>query len=174
MLFRSHGFTDLLAIESGINYVKRKYQLTITDSSFSGSSSFRIIGYEIPVSFLVFIQLGEKLFMNVSLGQSIDMYASSVRTYAGYFQQVSFRNHIFGAAVLANLGWEWRTEKSGSIYLGASYHRPYEFTHLTKVQYKFQGKDETIANTLSGNYLTIDLRYFFHEDPMQKKRRTTE
>ena len=34
-----HGFTDLLAIESGINYVKRKYQLTITDSSFSVAGS---------------------------------------------------------------------------------------------------------------------------------------
>jgi len=166
-----HGFSELLAFETGINYVKRKYDLTITDGDFKGTSEFRIIGYEIPVNLLVYIQLGEKLFMNASMGPSADMFASNVQSYDEYFQHVSFRNHIFQASVLANLGWEWRTEKSGFIYLGASYHRPFSFIYLTKVEYKFRGKDESTDQKLLGNYLTLDLRYFFPENKGKKPGR---
>src|SRR4051812_10972107 len=44
------GFTKLIAAETGISYVKRRYELNITDSSHRESSQFRIIGYEIPLS----------------------------------------------------------------------------------------------------------------------------
>ena len=73
-----HNFSELLALESGINYVKRKYNLTISDADFKGKTEFRIIGYEIPVNLLVYIQLGEKLFMKASMGPSLDMFASNV------------------------------------------------------------------------------------------------
>ena len=163
-----HNFSELLALESGINYVKRKYNLTISDADFKGKSEFRIIGYEIPVNLLVYIQLGEKLFMNASMGPSLDMFASNVQSYDEYFQHVSFRNHIFQASVLANLGWEWRTEESGYIYLGASYHRPFSFIYLTKIEYRYRGKDESTDQKLLGNYLTLDLRYFFPENKKRK------
>jgi len=163
-----HNFSELLALESGINYVKRKYNLTISDADFKGKTEFRIIGYEIPVNLLVYIQLGEKLFMNASMGPSLDMFASNVQSYDEYFQHVSFRNHIFQASVLANLGWEWRTEESGYIYLGASYHRPFSFIYLTKIEYRYRGKDESTDQKLLGNYLTLDLRYFFPENKKRK------
>ena len=136
--------------------------------SLKGKSEFRIIGYEIPVNLLVYIQLGEKLFMNASMGPSLDMFASNVQSYDEYFQHVSFRNHIFQASVLANLGWEWRTEESGYIYLGASYHRPFSFIYLTKIEYRYRGKDESTDQKLLGNYLTLDLRYFFPENKKRK------
>src|SRR4051812_13889935 len=55
-----HNFTKLIAVESGINYVKRKYALQISDGSFTGKSSFRSINYEIPFIILTYIQVGEK------------------------------------------------------------------------------------------------------------------
>ena len=169
-----HGFSDLLAFETGINYVKRKYDLKITDGNFKGESQFRIIGYEIPLSFLVYIQLGEKFFMNASMGHSLDMYASDVQSSGTYFSHHSIRHHLFQSSVLANIGWEYRTEKSGYIYLGASYHRPFSYIYVSRVNYERNGKDETISTTLLGNYLTVDLRYFFHEDPKKKYKPANE
>lgn len=167
-----HGFTDLLGLEGGINYVKRKYKLAITDSSFTGKSSFQAIGYEIPLSMLVFIQLGEYLYMNASLGTSFDMFASSVQSTDTYFKNVVFRNRVIQSAVLANIGWEWRTEKSGYIYLGASYHRPFGFIYLADTEYIVNRTVKAETETkLLGNYLTLDLRYFFHEDPLKKQKK---
>jgi hypothetical protein len=99
------------------------------------------------------------------------MFASSVRTYGDYFDHVSIRNHIFQPAINGNLGAEYRTEQSGIIYLGISYHRPFSFITLDKVNYKYRGKDVVAGNLLIGNYLTIDLRYYFHEE---KRSRTVK
>ncbi len=167
------GFTDLLAMELGINYVKRKYHLDVDDEGIPESSEFRIIGYEIPASLLVYIRLGEKIFMNASLGASADMYASNVQSISQYHSTLTVRNHTFQAAVVANLGWEYRTEKSGFFYLGFSLHRPFDYELTTKVHYKRNTKEMDVYQPLSGSYLTVDVRYFFPEDPKKKKRRTT-
>jgi hypothetical protein len=161
-----HGFSDLLAMETGINYVKRKYDLEISDGNFNNQSQFRIIGYEIPLSLLVYIRLGEQFFMNVSMGHSLDIFASSVQSNNDYFIQKSFRKNLFQSAVIANVGWEYRTPKSGYFYLGASYHRPFSYIYTSEIKYK--GRIDPAVTTLSGNYLTIDLRYFFYEDPRKK------
>ncbi len=163
-----HGFSDLVAMETGINYVKRKYDLEITDGGFNDKSQFRIIGYEIPLSLLVYIRLGEQFFMNVSMGHSLDIFASSVQSYDDYFIQRSFRKNLFQSAVIANVGWEYRTKKSGYLCLGASYHRPFSYIYTSQI--KYNGRTDPAVTTLSGNYLTIDLRYFFYEDPHKKSR----
>src|SRR5437868_116000 len=57
MLIRK-TFSKLLAFEAGINYTQRKYLLEIKDGSFTEASEFHIIGYEIPVSLLMYAQAG--------------------------------------------------------------------------------------------------------------------
>jgi len=167
MLIR-HDFSKLVAVEGGINYVKRKYELNITDRSFEGTSFFRIVGYEIPTSLLVYAQLGEKTFMNASLGHSLDMFASDVHSYDYYFTERSFRNNLVASSVLANLGFEYRTERSGNFYIGASYHRPFAFIYTTAIDYNANGKNEEVSTNVLGNYLTMDIRYFFFDDPKKK------
>jgi hypothetical protein len=171
-LFIRHNFSDLVGLEGGINYVKRKYNLTITDGGFSEKTIFRIVGYEIPVSAVIYARIGEKLYANGSLGPSLDMFASDIITFGTYFRNNAVRRSTFQAAVNANLGFEYRTEKSGSFYIGASYHRPFSYIYAQATEYKQNGKDETVFNSLVGNYLTIDLRYFFHEDPANKKKKS--
>jgi hypothetical protein len=170
-----HGFSDLISLEGGINYVKRKYELTITDNNFKINSEFRIIGYEIPLSLLVYIQLGEKIYINASLGHSLDMYASSVAVVATNYREIASRRHLFQSSLCANLGWEFRTEKSGYFYIGASYHRPFAYIYTSHTEYLEPGtypqKVIAFASTqLLGNYLTLDLRYFFHEDAKKKTK----
>jgi hypothetical protein len=164
------GITDRYSIEGGINYIKRTYSLKISDGNFSGESTFGIIGYEIPLSGLVYIQLSDKFYMNASLGVSMDMFPSDVTTSDYYFATYSARNHVFNVGVLGNLGWELRTEKAGYFYIGASYHNPFSGILRTGIFYDYNSKKEDTVISLTGTYLTIDLRYFFHEDPIKKSK----
>ncbi|MFI5219719.1 MAG: hypothetical protein ACHQNT_09540 [Bacteroidia bacterium] len=165
-----YGITNKVSFESGINYVKRTNEITIKDGGFKGVSKFSIIGYEIPVSGLVFIQLGEKVFMDASLGASFDFFPSDVESEDYYFKHFGRRQYWVFASVLANLGWEYRTEKSGYFYLGASYHRPFKDIYSSTIGYYVNDDYVTGQQFLiSGNYLTFDIRYFFHEDPLKKK-----
>ncbi|MEP7168561.1 MAG: hypothetical protein ABI855_04270 [Bacteroidota bacterium] len=172
-----YGITSRVSFETGINYVKRSYSLNINDSllPFSGASKYRIIGYEIPLSGLVFIQLSEKIFMDVSLGASFDFFPSDVKSEDDYFKQLGQRYDWIYESVIANLGYEYRTEKSGYFYIGASYHRPFQdIYYSTVVYYRYRDKNKSTSGQqflLSGNYLTLDLRYFFHEDPLKKKKK---
>jgi hypothetical protein len=143
-----HNFTNLLAFETGINYVKRKYSLKIKDGNFENTSYFRVISYEIPMVLMVYAQLGEKIYINGSMGPTIDMFASSIQTFNEYYNQVAFRNHIIQPAVSANIGFEFRTEKSGTIYLGSSFQRPFSFIYLSKVAYYQKPDDLIVYNEL--------------------------
>ena len=165
------GFTPLISVESGINYVKRRYQLSIIDGSFKGTSEFTIVGYEIPFLGLIFIRLGEKVFMDAGLGASLDMFPSSViYTSDTYYSHFSYRKNWILAGLLANLGYEFRTEKNGYFYLGASYHLPFTDIYNTSIKYEGNNNIETIKTKLQGSYLTLDLRYFFHAEAIKKSK----
>ncbi len=167
------GFTDALSLETGINFLKRNYDLTINDpeNSLSETSSFRIVNYEIPVQGLVYVRLGRQMFMNVSGGFSVDIYPTPLYTYDDYFTNAVNRNNWAQISLIANIGWEYRTEKSGYFYFGASLHRPFSTMMREFVNYNGYNKNEEIIIDLTGNYLTIDIRYFFHEDPEKKKKK---
>lgn len=167
------GFSEVLALETGINYVRRKYLIEISELEHRETSEFRNVGYEIPVALLVYIRLGEKVFMNASLGASADMYASNVKSQGENHSTLTVRNHTFQPAVVANLGWEYRTEKAGYIYVGATLHRPFNYELTTQIHYEPPGRDLLVYQPLSGSYLTMDVRYFFPEDPKKKKKRST-
>ena len=168
------GITDRYSIEGGINYVKRKYSVRVTDESFSEEATFGIIGYEIPLSGLVYIRLSEKFYMNASMGIAADMFASNLETFSSYFKTYSQRQSVITAGVIGNLGWELRTDKSGYFYIGASYHNPFSDIYLTRIEYDNNNKQEAVEIPSAGTYLTLDLRYFFHEDPVKKRRKPVQ
>jgi hypothetical protein len=164
-----HNFTKLIAFEAGINYIKRKYELRISEREFGDISSFRIIGYEIPLLFMMYSRVAENLYINGALGPTLDMFASHVENRDTNFIHVAYRNQVFMPAVAANLGAELRTEKSGNIYLGFSFQRPFEYIYLSRVSFKRNRSLDPLLNDarLSGSYLSIDLRYYF---PDNKRR----
>ncbi|MFM7015049.1 MAG: hypothetical protein ACKOX3_01865 [Bacteroidota bacterium] len=171
------GITKKLTFESGILYVKRNYDLTIKDTNDIYKSDFSIIGYEIPLSALIYIQLDPKIWMSASMGGSIDIFPSDIFTYEPtYMLQFSARKSKINAGVLANLGWEYRNGKKGTYYFGASYHRSISTIYDTMVEYYEQrdfGKlpDSKGKTTLQGDYLTFDLRFYFHENPDKKTKK---
>lgn len=170
------GITKRLSFETGILYTKRNYNFSITDSAYSGSGDFSIISYEIPINALVFIQLDKQLWMNVALGGSLDVFPSDIFTSKNYYLNYAARKSKINSGVIANIGLEYRTKKSGTIYLGTSYHRSMNTIYNSLIEYyptndyKLLPKS-TGRTTLQGDYLTFDVRYYFHEDPEKKKSR---
>jgi hypothetical protein len=165
------GITNTVSMETGINFVKRNYALTIKNSELNETTDFGIVSYEIPLQGLVFIQLSDYIFMDVALGLSLDFYPSDIRTNDSYFEHYSARRSWFAPSVLANVGWEYRTEKSGYFYLGASYHKPFNYTFYSYLLYPERAVPTAQAEMkLQGNYLTADIRYFFPASPERKKK----
>lgn len=169
------GFTKALSLETGINFLRRNYDLTINDadSSFKSESSFRLVNYEIPVLALVYVQLNRNMFMNVAGGVSFDIYPTPLFTSGEHYSNAVNRNNWIQPSLLANVGWEYRTDKSGYFYFGASLHRPFSKIMKEFVTYKGESGDrrEEATFNLTGNYLTLDLRYFFHEEVEKKKKK---
>lgn len=172
------GITNRLSLETGITYTKRNYNLSLSDTSFTGTGDYSIIGYEIPLSSLVFIQLGEQLWMNGGLGASVEFFPSDVYTEDTYYAHYGARNQVFNGAIHAMLGTEWRTKKSGYFYLGFNYHRSFSAIFTSVIEY-YPSRDFSIPYTsigratLQGDYFGIDFKYFFHEDPEKKKKKVT-
>jgi hypothetical protein len=171
------GITKRLSLETGLLFVKRNFNLSIKDTTWTGESSFKIIAYEIPVSALVFIQLGKEIYMSTALGASLDIFPSDVESYSNsdkYFRHFSSRKSKINSGIIANLGLEWRSKKSGILYFGGSYHRSMTSIYNTLVEYypdrNYQNETSSGRTKLQGDYLTFDFRYYFHEDPTKKKK----
>jgi hypothetical protein len=174
------GITKNISLETGLNFLKRNFDLTINNQteSFSGTSDFSIVNYEIPVLALIYVELSRSIFMNVSGGFSLDIYPTPLYVEGDYFTNAINRSNWIQPSLLVNVGWEYRTDKSGYFYFGASLHRSLNrviFTEFVSSSYvKNNGTREFLDEAtfdLTGNYLTLDFRYFFHEEKQKKKKK---
>jgi hypothetical protein len=168
------GITKKISFETGINIAKRNFDIGVVapDSGLSESVSFSITGYELPLKGMVFIQLSDYIYMDVAMGISLDFFPSDVSVETENFTSYSAKNSWVVPALLANIGWEYRTEKSGFIYLGASFHRPFETIYYNFILYPDDDVPTAKSNNeIQGNYLTIDVRYFFPSAPEKRKKK---
>ena len=74
------GLSDLISIETGLNYVQRIYGISMseTDSAITAFGSMKFIQYDIPVSALINVKLTKELYANASLGFALQNKPSSV------------------------------------------------------------------------------------------------
>ena len=166
------GFTPTLSLEFGLNYVVRNYDINASDGIETGSERMKIVGYEIPISQLVFIRLYEKIYMNASAGFCINMFPSDVYEERDNFFAFAGRNNIFTQSLLANLGFEYRTEDKGYFYIGTSLNRQFNPIFGYSIDYVRNNTSvNSILTDINGTYLSIDLKYFFHEDPEKKGKK---
>mgnify|MGYP001186524801 CR=1 FL=1 len=169
------GFTKSLSLETGINVLKRNNLIRIEDLKYNRkvTDRYTILAYEVPVQGLVYVQLGKQTYMNGSGGISFDLLPSDLYTFNNYYSHLSLRYNWVQMALNANVGFEYRTKKSGYWYLGATLHRPFHALMLSGIQYQYKEIDEIANIAVTGNYLTLDLRYFFNEpaDKSKKKKR---
>ncbi len=172
------GIGKKLAFEGGMMYTKRNYEFSLRDTSFTGGSAVKIIGYEIPLSILVMQQLGQQVFMSTGLGTSIDLFPSDVAMNNAndkYYLFYAARKNFVTFAVTASMGVEYRTKKSGILYFGANYHRSFAPIFNTLHEY-YPTRDydrlpkATGRSELSSDYFTFDIRYYFHEDKFKREK----
>lgn len=168
------GISNSVSLETGIDQINRSYDIAMANdtSGYAESDRIRFVGYEIPVMGLVYIRLGERSWMNNALGLSVDMYPSDAERVQSESRVYLARTGWLRMGVVGNIGVEYRTARSGWFYLGATYHRP--FNDMAVAEYTFYERDgfaHTVKKELSGSYLTLDLRYFFHTDPERAQRR---
>ncbi|MDG1332900.1 MAG: hypothetical protein P8P74_11270 [Crocinitomicaceae bacterium] len=166
--------TKLIAIESGINFTQRYFDISasLPDSNVFGSKSMTFIEYDIPINALVYIQLSEKIFMNASLGVAVSYKPTNTRIQIRpegkhYFAMYGLRKNSLGFDLNANLGFEYRTKKSGFFYIGGSARVPFQPLFQYAAIYSYDANDVVLSADVDGSFLTIDFKYFF---PLIKNR----
>ncbi len=168
------GFTKLLALETGINYTKRNFQVNYQypDSNINETVNFSFVNFDIPLNLLTYIQLSEKYFMNASLGAQIRFNPSSAGVNSNPFGKNEFNHTGFPNYVNidfnANLGFELRTKDKGFFYLGGSVCIPLQkvFEFYASYAPKSSTQITRASGSYKGSYLALDLKYFF---PYRKK-----
>jgi len=162
------GLTELIAIETGINFTQRYYDInfSVPDSNVSGTGDFGFIEYDIPVNALFYIKLSEKWYANASMGFAINFKPTNVQTSEqpfGFhrFTYTGLLRRKFGVDAMANFGFEYRTEKKGFFYLGGSARVPFSPLFDLIATYQWQGISNTVFGEMDGSFLSIDLKYFF-------------
>ena len=93
------------------------------------------------------------------------MYPSNVRTedlhYPHSFVTEGLRKGWFTAALNANIGFEYRTSKSGFFYLGGSFQYPFSPIYTLAAAYNYKNASSVAFGKLGGTYITVDFKYFF-------------
>ena len=164
------GISDLIAIETGINFTKRNFDIamSVPDSNLLVNDAFSFIEYDIPLNCLIYIKMAKEWFANASLGIAVRYKPSSIGRqinlqnahtfiYTGYVQ---YKKKI-GFDFNANIGFEYRTKNSGFFYLGGSVRVPFAPLFIIATQYKNEGNEITSYGDFNGSYLALDLKYFF-------------
>lgn len=164
------GLTEVISLETGIHFTRRNFQLdyALADSGYAAQGDVSVISYGIPLSGLVYIRLAEQLYMNVSLGTGLSFFPSDVKTgipigVGKYFRQKGAYRSKAQGNLLANFGVEYRTRSKGTWYIGSSYHLPFSPIMTFAMSYEYEGGSLVMRDNIRGSYLTLDLRYFFHE-----------
>ena len=162
------GLTKLIALETGINFTQRNFDVSmaVPDSGVSAVNDISFIAYDIPINGLIYVQLSEQFYMNASLGFAINFKPTDVGIItipgSSYIFTHSGRvNSKIGFDMNANFGFEYRTEKSGFFYIGGSARVPFSPLFTMVAQYKNQGYKNTIYGKIDGSYLSLDFKYFF-------------
>jgi hypothetical protein len=177
------GINDMWSFESGISMVQRNFNLLFFSERYQVEEElkYKMVGYEIPLQALIYVQLSPKWFINGSGGVALDFYPSNLyktgsmlkdSIYVDFYAK-TFRTRWAMLSATANLGFEYRTQDHGFFYLGASYHRPMGDIALTQLRVESKGAGNDLWMPIGGTYLTLDLRYFLKPDKeitKQKKR----
>ena len=169
-----HKVNKTFSIESALNYTQRNYTLKISNEKIklNDFTSFGMRSYEIPLQLLTYVRVSEFWYLNVAFGLSHNILASDIYSdgKTEKYYQKTYRKNGGYRALLANIGVEYRTEKSRSYYIGTSLHRPWG--EISRIYPGYKNENNSFNQTdfknqffldLSGNFITIDFRYFFAE-----------
>ncbi len=168
------NFTEHWSLETGISSIKRNFTIDAEHNTTGERSNFTMgmQTYEVPIEALYYVKLGEGFYMNSLAGFSTSFYPTQLAKVAEntYFSAKSARKSWIGLSLLVNIGFEYRTRDAGYFYLGASLHRPINDISQFQIDYRPDNVNLDRATAwYSGNFFSVDLRYFFKPDAPSKK-----
>ncbi|MDG1428732.1 MAG: hypothetical protein P8H56_07840 [Crocinitomicaceae bacterium] len=162
------GITKLIAFESGINFTRRNFDLTmeLADSNSYAEDQLGFIEYAVPINGLFYIQLSKELFMNASIGVAITYQPTDIGVVnqpggLHTYRHTGLTREKVGASLNADLGFEYRTKKQGFFYLGGSARVPFAPLFDLVADWEYQGNFIRVDGPVDGSFLSIDLKYFF-------------
>lgn len=156
-------FTQVLAIESGLGFIGRNYQIAIDSINIRTDNkiNYRLVAYQIPLKVMIRLPSSSNAFFSTSLGGQIDLYPSDVFAANEQWQVEVIRKNWIQASLTANLGWEISNSSKGIYYIGLSYVSPFTppLTILIGERSAIYGISTTIQQT---SYLALDIRYYLN------------
>jgi len=164
------GLTKLLALETGINYNVRNFDVTMSlpDSAITADNHLTFVQYDIPINALFYIQLDDNIYMDASLGIALTYTPTNIGSVIKpanrhVFYNSGFVKNKIGLDINANLGFELRTEKSGFFYIGGSARVPFKplFDYYLTYEYNTSSVVKEISGPVDGSFLAIEFKYFF-------------
>lgn len=163
------GLSNTFSIETGLTQVRRNYnvQVSMPDSNILRSQRLAFVNYDVPINGLMYVKMDEHWYMNAALGISITQYPSDVRDsiIPGSGKSIVIegrRIHRTSFAANAGVGFEFRTEKKGTFYLGASAKVPFQPVFFGIGIFKQSGNGNNLVayEPVTAGYFTVDFRYF--------------
>jgi hypothetical protein len=162
------GITKLISIETGIYQVRRNFSATVSvpDSNVHATQKLGFVNYDIPINALIYVQLADEWYMNAALGFSVNQYPSDVRdTIVQGKNLLQFegrrveRTHF---STNAGIGFEYRTKKAGTFYLGAAGKITFRPIMLgVGVMHQVGTSNKLMSyGRINGGYFSLDFRYY--------------
>ncbi|MFA5574373.1 MAG: outer membrane beta-barrel protein [Brumimicrobium sp.] len=170
------GITELLAIETGLNYTKRRYQAdhAVVDSNVYASEKLGYVSFEVPLNLLIYVKLGNQFYMNVAGGASVNYNPSNIRSpkplnpfgiHLFIFEGRRYNHFDFHAN--AEVGFEFRSEKLGTFYLGMNGRIPFNKVLQIATEYRHDTHSVVAYGDITGATFSVSIKYFL---PNIKKR----
>jgi hypothetical protein len=173
------GIAKFFSLETGISQVRRMYNVNVSvpDSSVNVSTKLAFINYDIPLNGLFYIKLSENWLMDASLGVSLTHFPSNVQDTVIIEPKYSiamqgWRTASTYFAINAGVGFEYRTHKAGTFFLGLGVKVPGKDPLFGRALMKTVGTGTTFEayKPLKAGYFTIDFKYFIPTIKLNKNK----
>ncbi|WP_343634202.1 outer membrane beta-barrel protein [Fluviicola sp.] len=171
------GLSKYISLETGISQVRRVYQISVSipDSNIYDSQKLTFINYDLPVNALFYVPLTKKWLADASLGVSLTHYPSNAQdTMYPAPKRTIFvqgrRTERTYFALNAGIGFEYRTSKAGTFFLGFGAKVPVKppFFGVSIFKHSGNGNKLSAYKPIEAGYFTIDFRYFL---PISNKKK---
>lgn len=171
------GLTELLSIETGINLSQRKFkaEYSVADSSLYADHTIGYFSFDVPANLLIYIKLGEKFYMNVAGGASLNYNPSNIRkvlTPDEFAQDIfifeGLRQRYFSFNANVEVGFEFRTYNAGIFYLGMYGRVPFGRVLEIATEYRYDTYSSVAYGEVKGATFALSLKYFFHNTRIKK------
>lgn len=154
-----HDLSAHFIFQTGINFIQRKYAVTLTENSDISNSEFKMLSSQVPVYGFGYIRIAPNIYMEVGVGLSLEFLPTNINSYNLHVE----RRKAIQPTALTSVGLELRTQKKGCYYLGFSYN--YLFNDMIDCyayNNSYLGYDENHKDySISGDYISVIIKYFF-------------